>query len=105
MRSVGPPKKWRTDQNLIERDEIESGFRDIVSHPWFIGGRQLDPKRMHMLYTACYNLDTFREFVFESTFLERFELDDDVERSRPTIWRSSSSPSCGSGSPCSKSRR
>jgi Fe-S-cluster containining protein len=71
-------EKWRTDQNLVERDEIEVGFRDLVSHPWFIGGRQLDPKRMHMLYTACYDLDTFREFVFESTFLERFELDDDV---------------------------
>ena len=71
-------EKWRTDQQLIERDEIESGFRDLVSHPWFIGGRQLDPKRMHMLYTACYDLDTFRAFVFESSFLERFELDDDV---------------------------
>ncbi|MEX1312114.1 MAG: YkgJ family cysteine cluster protein [Candidatus Sulfomarinibacteraceae bacterium] len=71
-------EKWRTDQRLTERDEIESGFRDLVSHPWFIGGRQLDPKRMHMLYTACYDLDTFRAFVFESSFLERFELDDDV---------------------------
>jgi Fe-S-cluster containining protein len=71
-------EKWRSDQNLIERDEIESGYRELVSHPWFIGGRQLDPKRMHMLYTASYDLDTFREFVFESTFLERFELDDDL---------------------------
>ena len=70
--------EWRTDQNLSERDTIEAGYRDLVSHPWFIGGRQLDPKRMHMLYTACYDLDTFREFVFESTFLERFELDDDL---------------------------
>jgi hypothetical protein len=29
-----------------------------------------------MFYTACYDLDTFREFVFESTFLDRFDLDD-----------------------------
>jgi Fe-S-cluster containining protein len=70
--------QWRSDQDLVERDRIESGYREIVSHPWFIGGRQLDPKRMHMLYTACYDLDTFRDFVFESTFLERFELDDDL---------------------------
>ena len=69
---------WRTDQGLVERDEIEAGFRELVSHPWFIGGRQLDPKRMHMFYTACYDLDTFREFVFESTFLERFELEEDL---------------------------
>jgi len=71
-------ERWRTDQGLIERDEIEAGFRDLVSHPWFIGGRQLDPKRMHMFYTACYDLDTFREFVFESTFLDRFDLDDEL---------------------------
>ncbi|MCU0303505.1 MAG: YkgJ family cysteine cluster protein [Thermoanaerobaculales bacterium] len=71
-------ERWRADQRLVERDEIEAGFRELVSHPWFIGGRQLDPKRMHMLYTACYDLDSFREFVFESTFLERFELDDDL---------------------------
>ncbi len=59
---------------MAEHEELESGFRDLVSHPWFIGGRQLDPKRMHMFYTACYDLDTFREFVFASTFLQRFDL-------------------------------
>ena len=36
-----------------------------------------------MLYTACYDLDKFREFVFESTLLERFEVDEDfVEEMR-----------------------
>ena len=69
------PEAWRRDQGLIERDELEQGFRELVSHPWFIGGRTLDPKRMHMFYMACYDLDTFREFIFESTFLNRFELD------------------------------
>ena len=48
-----------------------------MSHPWFIGGRTLDPKRMHMLYTACYDLDTFRTFVFESSFVDRFEIPSD----------------------------
>jgi hypothetical protein len=57
------------------REYAETGFRDIVSHPWFIGGRTLDPKRMEMFFTACYDLDSFRAFVFESTFLQRFSLD------------------------------
>jgi uncharacterized protein len=68
-------EEWRRDQGIEERDELESGFRDIVSHPWFIGGRKLDPKRCEMFFTACYDLDRFRSFVFESTFLERFELE------------------------------
>jgi Fe-S-cluster containining protein len=66
---------WRRDQKIAERDEIEVGFRELVSHPWFIGGRQLDPKRIEMFYMACYDLDTFRSFVFDSTFLKRFELE------------------------------
>ena len=72
------PVTWRENQEITERDEIEAGFRDLVTHPWFIGGRRLDPKRMHMFYTACYDLDTFRSFVFESTFCDRFEMEEDL---------------------------
>jgi Fe-S-cluster containining protein len=68
---------WRNDQGVAAQEDLETGYRKLVSHPWFIGGRKLDPKRMEMFYTACYDLDTFRRFVFESTFLARFELDDD----------------------------
>ena len=70
-------KNWREDQDVIRQEEIESGYREIVSHPWFIGGgRQLDPRRMEMFHTACYDLDKFRSFIFESTFLTRFDLED-----------------------------
>lgn len=68
-------KSWRDDQDLEAREELETGFKEIVSHPWFIGGRQLDPKRMQMFHMACYDLDSFRRFIFGSTFLERFVLE------------------------------
>jgi hypothetical protein len=67
---------WRTDQGLDRQDEIEAGFREIVSHPWFIGGRQLDSRRMEMFFTACYDLDKFRWMIFHTSFLARFELED-----------------------------
>jgi Fe-S-cluster containining protein len=67
--------EWRADQGIDEHEALEEGFRDLVSHPWFIGGRTLDPKRMHMLYTACYDLDTFRSMIFESSFCDRFEIE------------------------------
>ena len=71
--------QWFQDQGIAEREELEQGFYDVVSHPWFIGGRQLDPKRLEMFYMASFDLDTFRRFVVSSTFLDRFELDDDLE--------------------------
>lgn len=68
-------EEWRADQAVPEREIVEQGFRDIVGHPWFIGGtRQLDPRKLELFYTAAFDLDTFRRFVFESTFLKRFEL-------------------------------
>jgi Fe-S-cluster containining protein len=70
--------QWRADQDVTRQEELETGFREIVSHPWFIGGRQLDPRRLEMFYTACYDLDKFRSFVFESTFLERFEVEPEL---------------------------
>jgi len=71
---------WRRDQGVVAQDELEAGFRELVSHPWFIGGRrQLDPRRIEMFYMACYDLDTFRSFIFESSFRDRFELDPDLE--------------------------
>ena len=76
-------EQWRSDQGVQEHEELETGFREIVSHPWFIGGRKLDPRRMEMFFTGCYDLDKFRSFVFDSTFLERFTVESDlVERMR-----------------------
>ena len=71
-------ENWRSSQGILQREELESGYRDIVSHPWFIGGRQLDPKRIEMFNNAFYDLDSFRRFVFSSSFLNRFVLDEDT---------------------------
>ncbi len=77
------PRTWMENQGIMAREPLEEGFRQIVSHPWFIGGRQLDPRRIEMFHMACYDLDRFRRFVFESTFLQRFDLADDfVEKLR-----------------------
>jgi uncharacterized protein len=69
-------ESWQRDQAVQEREELEKGFRDLVGHPWFIGGRQLDPRRIEMFFMAAYDLDTFREFIFATTFVQRFDLDD-----------------------------
>jgi hypothetical protein len=67
--------RWERDQGLRERDDLEAGFRDLVGHPWFIGGRQLDPRRVELFHMAAYDLDTFREFIFSTTFVKRFDLE------------------------------
>ncbi len=99
--------RWRADQKVGEREELEAGFRGIVSHPWFIGGRQLDPKRIELFHTACYDLDAFRRFVFESSFLQRFDVEEPVVREMRGQRRGAPplSPSAGSASRSSPSPR
>jgi len=69
---------WRNDQDVPGREELETEFRKVVTHPWFIGGRRLDPRRQELFLMACYDLDRFREFIFESSFLQRLVVDPDL---------------------------
>lgn len=71
-------QSWRANQGLERHEELEQGFAKIVSHPWFIGGRRLNPPQMEMFFTACYDLDKFRQFVLKSSFLQRFEVEEQV---------------------------
>jgi Fe-S-cluster containining protein len=75
--------QWLEDQGVDEYDEWGEGYKELALHKFFQDGGILSPEKMHMLYTACYDLDKFREFVFESTLLERFDVDEDfVEEMR-----------------------
>jgi len=79
----GEPKEWTIrewidDQGIDEYDEWGEAYKELTLHKFFEDGGVLSPKKMHMLYTACYDLDKFREFVFESTLLQRFDVDEDL---------------------------
>lgn len=82
------PKEWKVsqwleDQRLDEYDEWGEAFKEISLHNFFEEGGTLIPERMNMLFTACYDIDKFREFVFSSTLLKRFDVDEDfVEEMR-----------------------
>ncbi len=76
-------RQWLDDQGIDEYDEWGEAFKELTLHKFFETGGTLVPERMEMLYTACYDLDKFREFVFNSTLLQRFDVDEDfVEEMR-----------------------
>jgi Fe-S-cluster containining protein len=69
-------REWLEDQGIDQYDEWGEAFKELTLHPFFEDGGVLSPEKMHMLFTACYELDKFRRFVFESTLLQRFEVDE-----------------------------
>ena len=70
-------EQWIEDQGIEEYDVWGEQFKELALHKFFETGGSLPPERIEMLFTACYDLDKFREFVFQSTLLDRFDVDED----------------------------
>lgn len=71
-------RQWLEDQGILEYNELGETFKEISLHSFFQKGGILEPEKMEMFYTVCYNLDKFRRFVFESSFLNSFELEPEL---------------------------
>ncbi len=66
---------WREDQGVDIYDDINRGWKEILFRR-NLPGNVLDEKKQKAFYMACYDIDWFRQFVFESRFLEVFDVDD-----------------------------
>ncbi|HYA01492.1 MAG TPA: YkgJ family cysteine cluster protein, partial [Syntrophobacteria bacterium] len=73
-------EQWVADQGLKAYDEMNALWmrmnRDAGS------GEQLPPAtgdKLKMYFMACYNLDQFQRFVFESRFLQMFRIDEETK--------------------------
>jgi len=67
-------REWLDDQGMASYDEFGRLYKEITLHDYFAEGKTLGPEKIEMFYMACYDLDSFRRFVFESTFLKRFDV-------------------------------
>lgn len=70
-------REWITDQGIAEYDAAGEQFKPIGLHPFWDRG-DMSPAKMDMFFMVAYNVDRFRRFVFESSFLDKFDLSDDL---------------------------
>jgi len=77
-------KEWIEDQQIELYNKMGEGFKEITLHPFFQKeDSELSPQKMEMFFMVCYNIDKFKEFVFDSSFLDKFDIDSDrVEKMR-----------------------
>ena len=68
-------RAWRKDQGVDVHDKINAEWTDLVVRKRsFPPNMQLTEQTKKMFFLASYNIDKFREFVFESSFLERYDV-------------------------------
>ena len=69
--------KWRKDQGVDIHDDINAQWTDLVVRKRsFPPNIKLTDQAKQMFFMVSYNIDKFREFVFESSFLKRFDVDE-----------------------------
>jgi Fe-S-cluster containining protein len=77
--------QWREDQGVDLRDEVNAEWTDLVVRKRsFPPNIQLTEKAKQLFFMVSYNIDKFRSFVFDSTFLERIPVDDDTQEKLKT---------------------
>jgi len=73
-------ESWRIDQGVDMYDEMNKEWKEIQlrRNPLL---KELDSNKQAQIYTASYDMDRFRRYVFESRFLEVFDIDsEEIER-------------------------
>jgi len=73
--------EWVKDQGIDDYREVGDLFKEIALHESLREGKGMSPEKVEMFFTVAYNIDKFRDFVFKSSFFERFEVDPDTKAS------------------------
>lgn len=71
--------EWLEDQGIKEYNQMGEYFKEFTLHDFFQKGGNLPPEKIEMFFMACYNLDTFRRFLFGSSFFDKIEIDEETK--------------------------
>jgi Fe-S-cluster containining protein len=69
-------RAWIAGQGAEEFEMMGGGFKELTLHDFWDGDHSLTQPQAAMFYMACYDLDRFRRFVFETRFLQLFDIDE-----------------------------
>lgn len=68
-------EEWRRSQGIELYDSMNESYKDITMHNYVLNKKTtLAPEEAKLLYMACYDLDKFRRFLFESSFFDKFDV-------------------------------
>jgi Fe-S-cluster containining protein len=71
-------KEWKQDQEINIYIQMEMPFKEITLDKRLEKEKILNEDIRKMFYMACYDLDRFKKFVFETKFLNIFEIDEET---------------------------
>lgn len=70
--------EWLEDQGMVEYNRINDLLMELYVRKARLRTISLTPQHIKMFVMACYNIEKFREFIFRSPFLVKFDLAPDL---------------------------
>jgi Fe-S-cluster containining protein len=70
--------EWRADQESDLYDEINKDWMEVVLKAKSLGYVEFSKKSLDLFFMVSSNLDMFRDFVFNSSFLDAYIIEPDV---------------------------
>ncbi|MEW6348702.1 MAG: YkgJ family cysteine cluster protein [Thermodesulfobacteriota bacterium] len=71
-------KEWLADQEISEYNRMNDLLMELFVLKAHRPAVKLHSKHMQMYMMACYNVERFRDFVFQSGFLRKFRLEGEL---------------------------
>ena len=71
--------EWLKDQGMEPYRAVNDRMLQLLFHPRRGADRALTEKQLQNIFVSLYNLDVFREFIFNTNFLEVYSLDTQVQ--------------------------
>ncbi len=69
---------WRKDQEVDKYDEVNKEWKTLMLRTNLPNEPELSEKKQFQFYMASYDQDRFRRFIFDSKFLDVFDIDDET---------------------------
>jgi uncharacterized protein len=70
--------EWRADQESDLYDEMNKDWMEVVLKAKTLGIVEFKQKSLDLFFMVSSNLDMFRDFVFNSSFLDSYDFDPEV---------------------------
>ena len=69
---------WLDDQGMEEYNKWNDLLMELISLKSRKGSETLNPQHIQMYMMSCFNIEKFRDFIFKSAFLQKFEVEEET---------------------------
>lgn len=70
---------WLKGQDVNTYNKKSESYMQLTLHPHLREKKEFGENKIQLFYRSCYDIDGFRRMLFETTFFDRFEVNEELK--------------------------